>query len=533
MTAAFASAFPVGARLNRLFLLCALTGLAALCLGGGTHSGFAGDALLQFIAIPLALLALYRCFARTEGRLPGFELLLCVLIVLIPVLQSIPVPPWMWAHFPARDILAESLRLAGGGSQWLPLSVTPEKTSLAALSLIPPLALFLGVRQLDAAERRHLVVSLLVIAGISVFLGMAQLATGEQSKLRFFEVTNVTEAVGFFANRNHFSAFLYMSLTLASAFAVDAGLKLLNAGRRNRLDAPQIIALTASATLMFLLGSAQIMARSRAGILLTVLALGGIALLTIIDRRNTARKASLGFIAVAVTAVLLFTAQFGVYRFAERLTAVDLQNDTRLVLSRATIEAARAYFPFGSGIGSFQNVYALVETPGNLVLNGFANHAHNDFAEFWLEAGAAGAVVLTMLLMWFARRAFQVWFRPDRRIQPVDALLARAASIAILLVSLHSFVDYPLHTSALMGLTAICCALVTATYPEQAVFLPTSIESSARGSLVRDAENWPPPGMRRQALLPSAGIMQFGPSPSRAAPNDFEGINWPDGWNKK
>lgn len=52
----------------------------------------------------------------------------------------------------------------------------------------------------------------LVVIGIgpaSVLLGFLQVAQGPSSPLRLFEFTNLTEAVGFFANRNHFSALLY------------------------------------------------------------------------------------------------------------------------------------------------------------------------------------------------------------------------------------------------------------------------------------------------------------------------------------
>ena len=44
---------------------------------------------------------------------------------------------------------------------------------------------------------------------IGVFVGLFQVAGGPESPLRYFEITNPTEAVGFFANRNHFAALLY------------------------------------------------------------------------------------------------------------------------------------------------------------------------------------------------------------------------------------------------------------------------------------------------------------------------------------
>lgn len=44
---------------------------------------------------------------------------------------------------------------------------------------------------------------------------------GLMSSLRFFEYTNPTEAVGFFANRNHFAALLYTVMLFAAVWAAD------------------------------------------------------------------------------------------------------------------------------------------------------------------------------------------------------------------------------------------------------------------------------------------------------------------------
>ena len=452
---------------NLLSAACAVMMVAALCLGGGTHSGFLGDAALQFLSIPLLAMAMLISRAQSFQSFRWIELALCACILAVPLLQIMDVPPSIWMGFPFRTEIVEALQLTGHEQAWMPLSVFPEGTALAALSLMPPLSVFLAMRQLNCTQRRMVVVAVLVVSACSVLLGLAQIAGGQDSNLRFFEITNPTEAVGFFANRNHFSALLYMSLPFTGAWAIDSGLTLFNARGRNRLEPQQVIAFVASVTLMFCLGAAQVMARSRAGMALTIVAMIGVAAMTVIDRRNNARKASLQLLGLVSVAAVLSTAQFGFLRFAERLVNVDPINDTRLTIGRISMEAARTFFPFGSGIGSFQKIYAMFEKPEQLMPNAYANHAHNDFIELWLESGVPGMVVLTLVLIWIGWQSVRVWARPDRRQQPIDHLVARAASLATGLVILHSLVDYPLHTSALLAFLAMCCGLLAPANREQ------------------------------------------------------------------
>ena len=121
---------------------------------------------------------------------------------------------------------------------------------------------------------------------VTVFVGLSQVAQGQSSALRFFEVTNPSEAVGFFANRNHFAALLYALILFAAAWAVEASAHFrFDDLRHNRRD-------TAAGAGGQLYGarrpaSAQAMARSRAGLGLTILALVGGFALAFSDRRGT------------------------------------------------------------------------------------------------------------------------------------------------------------------------------------------------------------------------------------------------------
>ncbi len=93
------------------------------------------------------------------------------------------------------------------------------------------------------------------------------------------------------------------------------------------------------------------------------------------------------------------------------------------------------------------------------MIGSYVNRAHDDYLELWLEAGVVGATFGAIGLIWIGRNAISPWRRADAG--SADNLLARAATISIALLLLHSFVDYPLRTSAMLAFFAVACALLT------------------------------------------------------------------------
>ncbi|GAG36806.1 unnamed protein product, partial [marine sediment metagenome] len=168
------------------------------------------------------LIGVWRIFDGKVEREFRLALVFCALLLLIPILQLIPLPPSLWAFLPGRDEIVTSYRLLGLDLPWRPITMTPDATWFGALSLLPPLALFLGISQLSFRDRRRLSLVVLAVGITSLFVGLLQVAQGPASPLRFYEVTNPSEAVGFFANRNHFSALLYSLLLLTAAWTTNA-----------------------------------------------------------------------------------------------------------------------------------------------------------------------------------------------------------------------------------------------------------------------------------------------------------------------
>jgi O-antigen ligase len=521
---------------STLFSLCAFIITASLLLGGSTRGGFLSDAILQLVSIPLLLVALWKLYEVPWTQQMQIPLLFCLALVLIPVVQLIPLPPWLWTALPGRQPSAETFEILGQKISWMPISVSPHETWLSGLSLIPPLGIFLATMQLPYRDRRWLSWVFLAVGVISVFLGMIQVAQGEDSPWRFFEVTNPTEAVGFFANRNHFSALLYALALFAAAWAVSAT-TLGQAESRRSFDTVVIVAVIGAFTLLVVLLAGQMMTRSRMGLGLTIGALFGALALGVSDRRVASKINPTRLLIGASILVLTFSAQFALYRVMQRF-AVDPLEDARLPFSRNTVEAALSYMPLGSGLGTFVPVYAMFEKPADIIARTFANHAHNDFLELWLNTGVVGLTVVGMFIVWLGLRAVEIWRHPPPKgASELDWDLARAATVIIALLIVHSFVDYPLRTGAIMAVMAFACALL--------IEPPPGTEPPPRENLSPE----PVPAVPEQTLLPdmpksAPPALPPAPEPASAPSRPSEGgllspdqrwetdVEWPEEWSE-
>jgi O-antigen ligase len=502
------------------FAVCALVTVSSLVLGGGARSGYLSDAILQLLSIPPLLVSLWQLL-RTQAGVrrtnPSFKggLIFCAGLVGVPLIQLVPLPPAIWEMLPNRQVVVEAFELVGGDLPWMPISVSPEATWLSALSLIPPVAVFLSTQLLSYAERR--LMSLLVLAGglISVFLGLVQVAQGS------------SEAAGFFANKNHFAALIYALIMLAACWVTEAVFRARTSFNRKVHDTTGVAALVMTVAIIVVLLSAEAMVRSRAGLALTILAVIGAFALAWKEWRTVSRGTA-GLVVGGIALICLFVGEFTLYRLMERF-ADDPLADSRLTFARNTFTAAMDYMPFGSGIGSFVPVYATYERPSDTVANVFANHAHNDILEMCLEAGVLGIVLTGIFVVWMLKTSVEIWRSATFGSCDIDLWLARSATIIVLLIAFHSFVDYPLRTAAITAVVAFACGLLVAPSRE-----PDRVASRQEGSEKHSRERQQRRPPARVGAASPAGSAWRGNIPSQEPGRDpwGEGITWPQGWRK-
>lgn len=418
----------------------------ALGFGGGTTQGLWSDTLVQVASLPLIGLAAARLLQ--SRRVPGsiIAILLTVAILALPLLQLIPLPPEWWTQLPGRGPIAATYQAVGMALPRLPVSLAPAATLRGAFSLLPAIAIFLAVLSLDQRARRSLVLLFLGFVLVDVIVGLLQIMRGPDSPLYFYEVTNRANAVGFFANRNHNAALLYCAIPLA----VGWGLGLVADRVWQRRLGIFMVGLTVAAAV---LGVA--IAGSRAGIALALVA--GLLCIPLAAMRGRGRRARVLIVLAGNVIALLLAFQFGFAILAGRIEHQDFFDDIRWPAAQMTVQAAEDYDPLGSGFGSFVPIFQ-TEEPRSFLGPLYVNHAHDDWLEVWLEGGIPALVLAGLFLLWFLARGVRTLRR--RSLSPGTMVLARAAWVTILLLLLHSIVDYPLRTTALMTLFGLCAALL-------------------------------------------------------------------------
>ncbi|MBW8312204.1 MAG: O-antigen ligase family protein [Rhizobium sp.] len=417
---------------------------AALLLGGG--QGALGDSAVQLLSLILLALCLWRHASEAEAKLPRLAWL-AALPLALPALQLLPLPESLWLLPDARGELATELSAAGVDAAHR-MSLVPLATERAFAWLLPAVALFLAGLQLPHAQRVGLLKVMVTGAALSVVLGLAQLFGGPDSALRFYSNTNVRQAVGFFANRNHLASLLVVALPLV----VVGSSRWLS--RRAEWDARTVLGLVAGAGLVVLLMLGIAMARSRAGMVLGML---GLLLSLPLALRLRHRRGTRRALVVAVALGFSLAVQFALFGILQRLER-DPLDDARFQYLGVVDAVARQHSPLGAGLGGFRRAFEAEDPAPTRV---YVNHAHSDWAELWLEGGwpgwaLAGAAVAGLLVC-----GWRVWRTPADA-SPAVRDFSRAAWVGVFLLALHSVADYPLRTTALLAVAGLLAAQAVA-----------------------------------------------------------------------
>jgi O-antigen ligase len=425
--------------------------ILSILLGGGTRPGLWSDAVVQIASLVLLGVLVYRQDGQMRSQYGPDEWLIIAVIgavLLLLLVQMLPLPPAIWTRLPGRGLIETSFKAAGIDLPWMGISLDRQATWRSLASIFPAIAVFWATAQLDHAARRSLSVLLIVLGIVSVLLGLAQLMQGPGSNLRFFPVTNLTESVGFFANRNHYAALLYCLIPIAAAWVVGFVFD-------RRPERYYGLAVCILVYAVFILGLG--MARSRAGILLAIVAALA-SLLMAANNEDRFAKHGLFVVGGATLAGIVLISQYAFFGLQSRLDS-GLLADFRLVIVRNTWNAISAFQPVGSGLGTFEDVYRIFENSDSLRPM-YVNQAHNDWLQLWLEGGWLGLAILLVFLIWFARATLKAWRSPAREGRALDRALAQAASVAIVLLLMHSAMDYPLRTTAMMAIFSFLLALL-------------------------------------------------------------------------
>lgn len=381
--------------------------LVCLVLGGGTQKGLPTVFVLELLSLPLVFdLALRRprqpAFGWPVYAMAGL-IVLCFAVQFVPVLSP--------------------------GFGFLTRDAGRTLDSLVYVGFA--LTLFLAFGRLTPGDQSRMVAWLFLGVILNMALALTQFAASRGLSLELFPYRL---GAGFFANPNHFSSLLFVTIPFV-IYQFDA------IGR-----------LPWASLAVLLIVFVEFAAGSTAGILLSL----GCTLI------STAVIAS---IRPVVRLSLLATALLGAGILALNPGDVlrqSLADDPlqRQQIALTTLAAIQQNLPLGSGYGTFDIVYPSVE-PDAAVSNAFINHAHNEPLELVLEGGVPAALALLAYL------GLLVWRLNTARHSRIK--LASLCAIGFILV--HSLVDYPLRTSAIVAifalLNAVYCASDTLHQPDR------------------------------------------------------------------
>jgi putative inorganic carbon (hco3(-)) transporter len=374
-------------------------------------------------------------------------------------LQLLPLPAALLDVLSPRAAeVHAALDALEGGSGLHPTSLMPGATFQHWLLSGALLCLFWLVLAVSAQQRlrqRWLLLALLLSGlGQSLYAIVMTLSGWE---LGFFapKAHGVGYATGTFVNKNHFAA--YLGLTLAAGVAlVLADLRPKPwSGWRAMLEGVTELALSPRFRVRIALAViviALVLTRSRMGngAFFAALALCGGVYVLLRHRRFFLPSLAL-FASIFLIDLWIVSDRYGLEKLAQRIEQTSLEQEGRADVLPEIAPLWRPYALTGSGLGTFAQAYSPERSDR---IKQYYDHAHNDHLEFLIETGVVGYALLAALaglVAWHGLRLVR------RRHDPMACALGFAGAMAVVLMALNGLTDFSLRIPAVSA-TLVCLA---------------------------------------------------------------------------
>lgn len=451
----------------------------------------------MFISI-IALLWIGKVLLKKSTRIGFSPLHLFVLLfIFLVILQLIPMPPkllnvvspktyWLYSEtIPAYDghnievknLEAKffSLDNANPGKQqfWKPVSINPYKTKVMLFKFISYFLAFLIVVEHFRSSRKtdKLIKALLVIGTFQAFYGLLEYLSGHQHIFFYKKIYNLESATGTFVNPNHFAGCLEMILPIAF------GMFFYRLGRsRSEFHTfkEKLISLSQPSKLInfliflsvIIIFSGLLLSYSRTGIIVCSSSLVFLFSFILFSHRKGKMK-----LAIVILLLILLVSpflDFGMEKMKKRFSSI--KNEFTLEGSRVdvwldSLHAFPSFFVFGSGLGTFEEVFTLYASKDRGVRYDFA---HNDYIQVLIENGALGFILVLCSLIFLMIISYRKIRKYKNRRQPIFFGLF-ASFLAILI---HEITDFNLfiYSNGLLFTVILALILIEANRKESVDF---------------------------------------------------------------
>ncbi|WP_228481306.1 O-antigen ligase family protein [Vibrio fluminensis] len=421
--------------------------------------------LIQIIA-SIQSIVLLACY---KGRLPFYQLT-HYKYLLIPIgvfqvwvlLQTIPVPLFLLEFISSSSFQIYQQVEASWGT----ISVDSRITLVALFKGFSyTLLLINAIFLVNSSKRLKLVVITLIVSGtFQAFYGATYVLL-ESPTSPIFGLPAETTATGSFVYKNHLANYLMMTLCVGigliiSQLHVHHAPSWHSAIRRTLegiLSSKMLVRLC-----LIIMVIALVMTRSRMGnsAFFFAVTFGGILALLIYKNRPFA-------LPLLVASILLIDAivigsLFGLEKVKQRLVETSLVFESRDQVLLWALEIIKDFPVTGTGMASFYTIFPSY-AQGDV---GVYDHAHNDYLQFFVEAGIPATLLLATSVVFTIWRCFNTIRNRNSRTMKGISLGCMMAIVGMLI---HMSVDFHLQPAAnavtfiLILFLANACSVLPAT----------------------------------------------------------------------
>lgn len=351
--------------------------------------------------------------------------------------------------------------LVAANHAW-PISVLPENTQQRLLLSLGYFSLYILVLGLARdRDRLKLLGQVIVISALAqaMYGGIMTLSGLEYG---FFEkkTAYLGLATGTFVNRNHLAGYLELGAAMAIGLIL-ADLKVadLSSWKKRFIAMLDFLFSTRLRIRVFLvvIVVGLVLTRSRGGNLAFFTALIALApTYLFFKERQLFLKSAILFVSLLAVDVWIVSNWYGLEKLTNRIEQTHAETEARTYAFKAFPGLIEEYSRSGSGLGTFAAVFGKNQPEDAY---GYYDHAHNDYAEFVIEVGIPGALILALLVGLSCLHAVMVIRkRNDRlRVGICFAFLMASTELAI-----HSVTDFNLQIPANAATYVIMMAMAGA-----------------------------------------------------------------------
>lgn len=409
---------------------------------------------LSIAEVWLFILAIILVFRYWRGKLIISDIWLKTKVVhylfiaylVFIILQLIPLPVFLVDLIsPAR---LASVQLVLPDVQWLSLSENHhESFSFFVESVFYYTIFIFTLLLINSRARVHFLTWAIIYSVLfQAMYGSVMTLSGIEYGFFFEKYAYIGVATGTFINRNHLAGYLNMGIAVGIGVLI-AGLGKENTLRTARQWSRKIVQLLLSKKAQLriyiaLCTIALVLTHSRMGNTAFFISLTVAALLALKLTRHARKTMLFLVVSIIIIDLLIVSSWFGLEKVAERLEKTSADAEQRDEVALYTLHQWSDYFVTGSGGGTYHYIFPKYR---GYEIKPHYYHAHNDILEFAAETGIIGIVLLisiVLLSLFTAIKALSL------RRESLMIGLAFTATMAILALSIHSFVDFNLQVPA-------------------------------------------------------------------------------------